>query len=82
MTTSPSVVLHLKEVTVDDRVRESISWKLTQYALGRPLGAADARIVREIHESAQKSGGTYQSLITAIATSDLVMMNRNTAFRE
>jgi len=24
MTTSPSVVLHLKEVTVDDRVRESI----------------------------------------------------------
>ena len=25
-----------------DRVRETITWKLTQFALGRPLGAADA----------------------------------------
>jgi hypothetical protein len=60
----------------NDRVRESITWKLTQFALGRPLGAADARAVRRIHQAAQKDRGTYQSLITAIVTSDLVMMNR------
>ena len=65
-----------------DRVRESITWKVTQFALGRPLGAADARILREIHKAAQKNGGTYQSLITAIVTSDLVMMSRITSSEE
>lgn len=54
------------------RVRETITWKLTQFALGRPLSAADAPIVKEIHQSAQAGGGTYAALITAIVTSDLV----------
>lgn len=58
------------------RVQETITWKLTQFALGRPLGARDARAIEEIHKSAQKGGGTYSSLITAIVTSDLVMMTR------
>ena len=65
-----------------DRVRASITWKLTQFALGRPLGGADARIVREIHKAAQEDGGTYQSLIAAIVASDLVMMNQNTSSEE
>ncbi len=56
-----------------DRVRETITWKATQFALGRPLVAADARTIEKIHEAAQKGGGTYASLITAIVTSDLVM---------
>ena len=55
----------------NDRVSESITWKVTQFALGRPLGVSDARIVREIHKIAQQGGGTYQSLITAIVASDL-----------
>ena len=59
-----------------DRVRQSITWKLTQFALGRPLLAADARTVNEIHDAAQQNGGTYASLITAIVTSDLVTMTR------
>jgi hypothetical protein len=59
-----------------DRVRETITWKLTQFALGRPLVAEDARIVAEIHKSAQKNGGTYPALITAIIMSDLVQMTR------
>jgi hypothetical protein len=58
------------------RVQETITWKLTQFALGRPLGARDARAVEEIHKSALLGGGTYSSLITAIVTSDLVMMTR------
>jgi hypothetical protein len=44
--------------------------------MGRPLGAPDARILESIHEAAWKEGGTYASLITAIVTSDLVMMNK------
>lgn len=60
----------------NDRVSESITWKLTQFALGRPLGAADASYVREIHDAAQKQGGSYASLIKAILTSDLVLTVR------
>ncbi len=63
-------------LAASDRVDESMTWKLTQFALGRPLGAADAPIIREIHKSARKNGGTYASLITAILMSDLVQMTR------
>jgi hypothetical protein len=58
------------------RVAESLTWKVTQFSLGRPLLAADAPIVAKIHESAQAGGGTYASLITAIVMSDLVQMTR------
>ncbi|MFP6900608.1 MAG: DUF1585 domain-containing protein, partial [Opitutales bacterium] len=53
-------------------VRETLTWKVVQFAMGRPLGAEDARIVAEIHKASQKGGGTYQSLVTAIILSDLV----------
>jgi len=56
------------------RVQETMTWKLTQFALGRPLTAADAPLVRQVHQKSQAAGGTYASLITAIVTSDLVMM--------
>ena len=59
-----------------ERVRESMTWKVTQFALGRPLVAADARVVAKIHASTQKGGGTYAALITAIVMSDLVQMTR------
>ncbi|HUG68862.1 MAG TPA: DUF1592 domain-containing protein, partial [Pirellulaceae bacterium] len=58
------------------RVRESLTWKVTQFALGRPLVAADAASVASIHKAAQQNGGTYSSLITAIVMSDLVQMTR------
>lgn len=57
-----------------ERVRESLTWKVTQFSLGRPLTASDAIEVASIHESAQHAGGTYPSLITAIVLSDLVQM--------
>ncbi|MFP6764497.1 MAG: DUF1585 domain-containing protein, partial [Planctomycetaceae bacterium] len=59
-----------------DRVRETITWKVTQFALGRPLRATDARTLRTIHAAAREQGGTYSSLMTAIVSSDLVMMSR------
>jgi hypothetical protein len=62
-----------------DRARECITWKLAQFALGRPLTATDAPIVAQIHEPAQKNGGTYPSLITAIVMSDLVQSTRTEA---
>jgi hypothetical protein len=58
------------------RVRETLTWKVTQFALGRPLTAADAPEVRKIHEAAQQEDGTYSSLITAIVLSDLVRKTR------
>ncbi|HSG69093.1 MAG TPA: DUF1592 domain-containing protein, partial [Planctomycetaceae bacterium] len=32
------------------RVSESITWKVAQFAAGRPLGAAEAKTVKQIHE--------------------------------
>lgn len=62
-----------------ERVSKSLTWKVTQFALGRPLTASDVRILDTIHEDAQKSGGTWASLLTAIATSDLVRMTNTEA---
>ena len=58
------------------RVHETFTWKVVQFAMGRPLGANDARSVAEIHLASQKAGGTYQSLVTAIILSDLVRDNQ------
>lgn len=63
-------------LAASDRVRESITWKVTQFAVGRPLGAEDARVLAAIHDEAVRNGGTYQSLLTAIVLSDLVQMTR------
>jgi hypothetical protein len=58
------------------RVQESLTWKVTQFAIGRPLVAEDAGAVKEIHDTAAKEGGTYSSLISAIVKSDLVQLIR------
>lgn len=59
-----------------ERVQESLTWKVTQFALGRPLVAADAATIASIHKTAQERGGTYRNLITAIVMSDLVQNSR------
>jgi hypothetical protein len=59
-----------------DRVRETIAWKVAQFALGRPLVATDAPYINKIHQAAQKDGGTYASVITALVMSDLVRRTR------
>jgi hypothetical protein len=57
-----------------ERVRKVMTRKVAQFALGRPLVDSDARAIDKIHEQAQKGGGTYASVITAIVLSDLVQM--------
>ena len=59
-----------------ERVKQTIAWKLTQYALGRPLSQRDAPTVESICNQSEENGGTYRSLITAIVTSDLVQLIR------
>jgi hypothetical protein len=59
-----------------ERVRESITWKFIQFALGRPLTPADAVLVDKVHRAAQDAGGTYMSLVTALVSSDLVQKTR------
>ena len=58
------------------RMKQTMTWKLTQFALGRPLGQRDAAILEEIHRNADENGGTYTSLITAIVMSDLIQLTR------
>ena len=50
--------------------------KVSQFALGRPLDVTDAASLRSIQANSQRSGGTYQGLITAIVLSDLVLTTR------
>ncbi len=63
-------------LAASERVRESLTWKLTQFALGRPLVASDAPVLEKIHEAAWKRGGSYVSVMTAIVMSDLVQKTR------
>ena len=59
-----------------DRVSQSFTWKITQFALGRPLVAEDAAIVDRIHTTARQNGSTWKAVMTAIVESDLVRNKR------
>lgn len=59
-----------------DRVSECLTWKVTQFALGRPLVPADVQTVKLIHQKAIKNGGTWSQLVTEIILSDLVQTTR------
>ena len=67
--TADELMLHL---AASERVKETLTWKFAQFALGRPLGASDVRTLAKAHLQAQKNAGTYQALATAIILSDLV----------
>jgi len=54
------------------RVAETLTWKITQFAMGRPLAAGDRPEIEKIHQSATQAGGTYAAVIRAIVISDLV----------
>ena len=65
-----------------DRVSQTLTWKVTQFALGRPLVAEDAATVDNIHQAAEANGGTWSALMTAIVTSDLVQTTKTEAAAE
>ncbi|MEO1527408.1 MAG: DUF1592 domain-containing protein [Planctomycetota bacterium] len=62
----------MKLLESSDRIRESLVWRMTQFAIGRPPTADDAPIIREIHRRSQKAGATYQTILTEIVASELV----------
>jgi hypothetical protein len=49
-------------------VQRCLTQKPFQYAVGRPLEAADACTIADIRREASRAGNTYVSLLTAIAT--------------
>ena len=59
-----------------DRVKQTMTWKVTQWAVGRPLREVDLPLLDKIHRESQRHGGTYSSLITAIVLSELVQTTR------
>ena len=62
-----------------DRVQQCLTWKVAQFALGRPLGSSDSRTLDKVHRAAQKGGGTYAGLMRAIIKSDLVQKTQTEA---
>ncbi len=65
-----------------DRVSQTLTWKVAQFAMGRPLVAEDAAIVDNIHKAASANGGTWPALMTAIVTSDFVQTTKTEAEAE
>lgn len=59
-----------------ERVQQSLTWKVAQFALGRPLAADDAAAMNLIHQQSQENGGTWQATMTAIVQSDLVTKSK------
>jgi hypothetical protein len=57
-----------------ERVSENITWKIAQFALGRPLASSDRAALSRAHREAKKNGGTYAAVISALAISDLIRM--------
>lgn len=55
-----------------DRVNETLVWKLSQFAMGRPLGAREAAAIQAIHKESKSRGGRYSDIIAAIASSELM----------
>ena len=55
-----------------DRIQQNVARKLAQFALGRPLVAADQPLMEKIHGAARRCGGTYQCVLKAIALSELI----------
>jgi len=63
-------------LAASDRVKESITWKVAQFAVGRPLAADDAAMMANIHQTSQSAGGRWTDIIKAIVLSDLVQFTR------
>ncbi len=62
-----------------DHVQECLTWKVAQFALGRPLGPADTQAMKGVYRASQKGGGTYASLMRAIVKSDFVQKTKTEA---
>ena len=62
----------MDQLAASQRVAETLTWKITQFALGRPLAAPDRPEIQKIHQTATQAGGTYADVIEAIVLSDLV----------
>ncbi|MEM7697738.1 MAG: DUF1592 domain-containing protein [Verrucomicrobiota bacterium] len=59
-----------------ERVQQSLTWRIAQWAVGRPLTPGDAEAVLSAHQAAIEAGGRYQDVVTAIAMSDLLRRTR------
>jgi hypothetical protein len=66
----------LDQLAKSDRVTETLTWKIAQFALGRPLAVPDRLEMGKIYEQVRKKNGTYRDVITALVMSDLVRTTR------
>ena len=65
----------LRLLAENERVRKTITRKLAQFVIARPLVPADDPIIEGIHERGWEHGGTYAALMAEILCSDLVLLN-------
>jgi hypothetical protein len=66
----------LDTLAKNERVSETLTWKIAQFALGRPLAAPDRIEMAKVYEKMRKKNGTYRDVVTALVMSDLVRTTR------
>lgn len=62
----------MKILASSPRVKKSITSKIVQYAMGRPLISSDARHLEKIYKQSEAGNWTYKSILLALVSSDLV----------
>ncbi len=65
----------MDKLAEQERVKESLTWKVVQFAIGRPPTAKNAREIQQIHNAAQAAGGSYRDTMRSIALSDLTRLH-------
>lgn len=55
-----------------DRVGRTITAKVIQFSIGRPLRDSDDAAVNRIHAIAKRNGGTWPAVVNALVTSDTI----------
>ena len=50
------------------RAQATLTWKVVQFAIGRPLMVEDAEAVEAIHQASMAQGGSWASLMKALVT--------------
>lgn len=66
----------MKLLACSERVQQTLTRKVIQFALGRPLIEADEPSIAKVYQQSKFNGGTYSSLLSAIVMSDLVRETR------
>ena len=66
----------MDKLAASQRIKQTITSKLVQFAIGRPLNAKDAFELQRIHKAIRETDDTYQDIMAKILSSNLILQKR------